>query len=244
MEANQNKTRQSLNKLTRRQMLHSIAVTSLATVVPASASPLLDDDGSQDAWQTAQALAKELSSVLAKIDGGRWFALVHPKNENGASVSFGDIKTEQNAPPIGDDEDVELVALGSEHAELERANRAVMQQIMDGPHQNWLAEIKRRHLDWNTQGAEIAAIESEVGLAPLQDRNNAYCDRLCEIEKRARQLRPSSAAGIRAKYLIAHGTLGPEYADCVPRDDQDWHVLLLNEFMDDLNAFVATRALR
>jgi hypothetical protein len=222
-------------------MLHSIAVTSLATVVPASANPVLDDDGSQDAWQTAQALAKELSNILAKIDGGRWFALVHPMNENGASVSFGDLKADQDVSSTGDS-DIELVALGNEHAELERANRAVQKQIMDGPHQSWLAEIKRRNLDWNTHGDEIAEIEKEVGLAALRDRNDAFCDRLGKIENRARLLKPSTFAGLRAKFLIAHGVLGPEYADGVPRDDQDWHVLLLNEFMDDLSAFAGSRA--
>lgn len=240
MTTTETKTRPSENTITRRKMLQSVAATSVATIVPTifaaaqAAEPV-------HPWQRARALAKELSSTLAEIDGGRWCAEIYPRNESGYSVFFGDIEALNASKAMSAQEEAELVALGEEYEQVSGANRLLLKE-MEPMRARWGEEMDRRKLDWKSQMAEITALEDEVGLGPLQDRNNAYCDRMCEIEKRARELTASTFAGIRAKFIIAHGTLGPAYADEGSRDDQDWDVMLLNEFSDELKQLAAIRA--
>lgn len=236
MTITENTTRPTKNTITRRKMLQSVAATSVAAVVPATIFAAAQAAEPVHPWQRARDLAKELSSTLAEIDGGRWCAEIYPRDESGYSVFFGDIEAIEASKAMSAKEDAELVALGFEYEQVQTANRDVLAE-MEVPHQKWAQELTRRKLDWKTQMAE-----DEVGLAPLQDQNGAYCDRMCEIEKRARELTASTVAGIRAKFIIAHGSLGPAYADEGSRDDQDWDVMLLNEFSDELKQLAAIRA--
>ena len=137
-------------------------------------------------------------------------------------------------------DDAELVAFGVEYEQLTSNNRAMLAKT-DPVQVQFIAEVKSRGLDWDRHLAEISALEDELGLGQLYDENGAICDRMSEIEIKARELRPTTFAGLNAKFVIAHGTLGPAYDDDGSRGDQDWDVMMLNEFADELKALASVR---
>ena len=154
-----------------------------------------------------------------------------------ATATFMGAQAAKGAEPIPQEaSDAELIALGEQYAHLLEQNRALLKK-MNPLHETWANEIKR--IGWSDRAA-LSRMEDEIGLRPMSDLNEFLCDQMGEIEVRARDLHPTTIAGVRAKLTIAWGTFGPEYNDDEPREDQDWHIMLMNELFDDLNGLSST----
>jgi hypothetical protein len=135
--------------------------------------------------------------------------------------------------PLSAGSDAELIGLGGQYARLNEQNRALLKD-MNPLQEKWANEIERRNIDWSDVSA-LRRVEDEMGLSPMQDLNEFLCDQMGEIEMRVRDLHPTTIEGVRAKLIIAWGTFGPKYNDEKPREEQEWHILLMNELFDDLN---------
>ncbi len=133
--------------------------------------------------------------------------------------------TEINVQHVNDDR---LVAIADEIDLLQSAAIAPSQE-RDALYHRWISEASAAGIKLGS--VEGLALSERIGHTQKDNEAAEYWNRIASLQEQSRGYRPLTIQGLFAKARILRHSMGPEFND-VARDDQDWNVLLFNEFFD------------